>query len=49
MEKVYPYTLDEHLKKAIKIAMGNGDDQMAASLWNLFISYRKSTLKVPNV
>lgn len=49
MQKVYPYTLDEHLKSALKIAMKNKDIQMVDTLWKLFVSYRKSSAVTPNV
>jgi hypothetical protein len=46
-KKKYPYTLDAHLKEAMKLAAAARDYGTEGMLWQIFISYRKSDYKKP--
>ena len=44
-KKVYPYTLDRPLIDAINISLAEDDNETVRALWNIFVSYRKSTVE----
>lgn len=40
----YPYTLDKPLTDAIKMALNENDHEVVKKLWDIFTSYRKSSI-----